>query len=205
VSRIVVDTGPCLNFLSLREGNLLHEVLCPDGATLSIPDVVEEEVRRKSREDARFGPAARVLDGMRRSGKFELLVSDYDDDDLMDIVAEISPRPVSELLRYRAKDVGEIFAISHAVLLRNKGFEVELLLEDNKGRQWAADAGFTSTTSSLRVLARAAQAGLRTKEELQTLFTKMRPLDSRFHGVTWQMTGLADQALYPSQGEPAAS
>lgn len=194
MSRIIVDTGPCLNFLSLREGDLLHDVLCPDGSALLIPDVVADELRNKAGEDNRFAPAARVFDGMKRAGKFEELLSDLDNEALLAEVEKISPRPVSTLRTYRAKDVGEIVAIAHAVLLTRQGHDVELLLEDGNGRQWAADAGFPSTITSRRVLALAARDGRRTLPEMRELYARMRPLDNRF--PRWDQSGLDNPKLY---------
>lgn len=197
MSQYVVDAGPCLNFLSLREGDLLHAVLCESGEALLAPEEVADEIRHKSWDDPkRFGPAVRVFEGMRRTGKIEVLGSASDDEELFEAIRTVTTRPLREVLQYRAKDRGEILAIAHAVLLRGRGHHVQLLLEDGRGRDLASRVGFDKTTSSMRVLALSGRRGLRTRDELQALYARMRPLDARFRSIEWQDTPMADPRLY---------
>lgn len=197
MSRVVVDAGPCLNFLSLVEGDLLHEVLSGDGSALLAPEEVAEEIRRKSLQTpALFGPALRVFDGMRRVGKFRVLESDYDDDDLFAAIESVTDRPIEQLRQYAARDLGEIMAVAHAVVLRDAGHDVALLLEDGGGRLLAADAGFTRPISSMRVLATAARTGRRDMAQMRKLYDRMRPLDGRFRDRPWEQTPLSDPRLY---------
>ena len=48
--RPIIDAGPGLNFLSVNKERLLIAVLGP----LSVPEAVQDEVLRKSRQDDRF-------------------------------------------------------------------------------------------------------------------------------------------------------
>ncbi|GAA3459387.1 hypothetical protein GCM10018963_14000 [Saccharothrix longispora] len=54
--RPIIDAGPGLNFFSVNQERLLIGVL----GRLSAPEAVQDEVLRKSRQDARFRPAATV-------------------------------------------------------------------------------------------------------------------------------------------------
>jgi hypothetical protein len=54
--RPIIDAGPGLNFLSANKERLLIAVLGP----LSVPEAVQDEVLRKSRQDDRFRAAATV-------------------------------------------------------------------------------------------------------------------------------------------------
>jgi hypothetical protein len=48
--RPIIDAGPSLNFLSANKERLLIAVLGP----FSVPEAVQDEVLRKSRQDDRF-------------------------------------------------------------------------------------------------------------------------------------------------------
>lgn len=54
--RTIMDAGPGLNFFSINKERLLFSVL----GALSVPEIVEEEILRKSRRDERFAAAERV-------------------------------------------------------------------------------------------------------------------------------------------------
>ena len=51
--RPIMDAGPGLNFLSLNKERLLFDTVGP----LRVPEKVEEEILRKSRQDRRFSAA----------------------------------------------------------------------------------------------------------------------------------------------------
>lgn len=55
-ARPIIDAGPCLNFLSINKERLLIDILGP----LSAPEIVQDEVLRKSRQDDRFRAAAKT-------------------------------------------------------------------------------------------------------------------------------------------------
>lgn len=52
----IIDAGPGLNFLSIHKQRLLISVL----GRLSAPEIVQEEVFRKSWQDQRFRDAEKV-------------------------------------------------------------------------------------------------------------------------------------------------
>ena len=54
--RPIIDAGPALNFLSINKERLLISVV----GGLSAPEIVENEVLRKARSDARFTQAEAV-------------------------------------------------------------------------------------------------------------------------------------------------
>jgi len=54
--RPIIDAGPGLNFFSINKERLLIGIL----GQLSAPETVQDEVFRKSQQDARFRAAAAV-------------------------------------------------------------------------------------------------------------------------------------------------
>lgn len=203
MSQVILDTGPCLNFFSIREGDLLHTVLSSDGFALRLPEEVADEIHHKSFESPFFAPAVRVFDGMRRAGKLEVIASDLEtDEELIAAVKKVSDKRPSEFLHRRAKDRGETLVIAHAIKLRAAGHTVRLMIDEKPGRRKAAQFGF-DVISTTRVLATAASMNLKTMAEMEALYLRLRPADMSKrpmdHGLPpWASSGLNNPRLYSS-------
>ncbi|MCQ9163609.1 hypothetical protein [Arthrobacter sp. STN4] len=89
------------------------------------------------------------------------------------------------------RDLGEIMAVAHAVVLRRQGREAILLIEDGMGQQLAADNSI-KIIDTVQVLRLAAYMGkIGNRAEMSKLYARMQPLDSALLPVA--QTGLLDK------------
>ena len=51
---VILDTGPCLNFISINQGNLMHAALSLDYDKLLVPREVANEIEDKSKDAGKF-------------------------------------------------------------------------------------------------------------------------------------------------------
>lgn len=130
--RPIMDAGPGINFLSLNKQRLLFSVLGP----LSVPEIVETEIIRKSRHDLRFAAAERVW--KRLPPRLMEVLSDDATDELAAAVHRIAGVPMAQRMR-SGKDLGEIMVIAHAVVAAERGESVIVLIDDGAGRRMAGD------------------------------------------------------------------
>jgi predicted nucleic acid-binding protein len=200
VSLVVLDTGPLLNFLSIGQGNLMHQVLGPRFERVLMPREVVNEIEDKSLEDSRFARANPVLGGMLRQGLFEVLESDADSDmALVTALKFVSRLPPSALLVRRAKDLGETLVVAHAIKLRDEGNTVILVIDDRGGQALAAKHKFRIMTTP-RILATAASEGLVNRADMKKIYERLRPSNGSKpmdDGLPhWQNSGLDDKKLY---------
>ena len=70
--RPIMDAGPGINSFSLNKERLLFGTL----GALAIPEIVEQEILRRARQDQRFSAAQRVM-GRVRPGLLEILSDDF--------------------------------------------------------------------------------------------------------------------------------
>jgi hypothetical protein len=70
--RPIIDAGPGLNFLSIKQERLLISVL----GRLSAPETVRNEVFRKAQQDERFRTAATVWRKLTPGGWIQVLSDD---------------------------------------------------------------------------------------------------------------------------------
>jgi predicted nucleic acid-binding protein len=201
VTSVILDTGPCLNFLAIDQGKLLYRVLGSTNERILVPQEVANEIVDKARESAKFSSAARRFEGLSREPKFEILASNLDDVELIRAMQQVSPRkPPSELLaRRRMKDLGEILVISHAIKLRGEGNTVNLVMDDREGRKLAMKHGFRPIRTT-RIFATAGSMGLLTYSEAKSLYEKLRASDGSTVMDTglphWTDSQLDDRSLY---------
>lgn len=155
----ILDTGPSLNFFSIRKANLLIDVLKSVSGTLAMPEDVVQEVRDKAGEDARFAGSDRALDWALRQGHIVALNSRSGEDLLVDqSVSAILGMPF-ELRPSRAKDLGEMMVVAHARARMVRGERVIALIDDLGGQELARKRQVPFVTT-LHVLRRAARLGL---------------------------------------------
>lgn len=129
--RPIMDAGPGINFFSINRERLLFATL----GSLSIPEEVEQEIRRKARQDRRFAAAESVLSKV--PPRLLTVLSGDVTDSLAVAVHRISGMPVAERRR-SSKDLGEIMVVAHAALAAERGDDVLVLIDDGGGRQLAA-------------------------------------------------------------------
>jgi hypothetical protein len=183
--RPIIDAGPSLNFLSINKERLLIGVLGP----LSVPETVEVEVLRKSREDARFRSAATVW--RKLAPRWLQIISDDETPELAAVVQRITRQPMQERLRH-PKDLGEIMVIAHAVVAAEAGETVTVLIDDGSGARIATTemsrlhrlrsqshaVGSIRLVSTLTVLERAASGKhIPDKATMRDTYQRLRGLD----------------------------
>lgn len=114
MQRPIMDAGPGLNFFSIHRERLLFGTLGP----LSIPEVGESEIRRRSGQDRRFAAAGPV---MRKIPEHLLeILSDDLTPDLIRAVERLGRAPAAERLR-TSRDLGETLVIAHAAVVAEAG------------------------------------------------------------------------------------
>ncbi|WP_081296413.1 hypothetical protein ACSAM2_01085 [Actinomyces oris] len=195
--RPIMDAGPGLNFLSLNKERLLFDTVGP----LRVPEKVEEEILRKSRQDRRFSAAENVW---RRLPErlLQVLSDDSTNEDLSRAVGRISGTSFEQRIRI-SKNLGEVMVISHASVAAESGENVIILIDDSGGRQIAAvearrldrlrlmgkPAGSIRLISTLTVLQKAAgREHIPNKKSMRTLYSRLRQLDDGL--VPIEQTGL---------------
>ena len=128
--RPIIDAGPGLNFLSANKERLLIAVLGP----FSVPEAVQGEVLRKSRQDDRFRAAAAVW--KKLTPRWIEILSDDVTPELATVVQRISGLPMDQRRR-QPKDLGETMVIAHAVVAAESGQSVTILMDDGLGARIA--------------------------------------------------------------------
>lgn len=185
MQRPIMDAGPGLNFFSIHRERRLFGTLGP----LSIPEVVESEIRRRSGQDRRFAAAGAV---MRKIPEHLLeILSDDLTLDLSRAVERLGRAPAAERLR-TSRDLGETLVIAHAAVAAEAGADVIVLIDDGGGRRAAAaearrldrlrsqgaDVGSIRLIGTLTVLERAAGSRhLPYRDDMRDLYNRLRGLD----------------------------
>jgi hypothetical protein len=183
--RPIIDAGPALNFLSIHKERLLIGVL----GRLSAPEIVQDEVFRKSRQDQRFRDAEQVW--RRLTPNWMQILPDDHTAELAAVVHRISGLPMRQRFQ-RSKDLGETMVIAHAVVIAESGADVFVLIDDGAGAKTATmeinrlqrlraqgrAVGTIRLVSTPTVLARAAgTAQLPTKADMREIYARLRGLD----------------------------
>jgi predicted nucleic acid-binding protein len=200
VKPVILDTGPCLNFISIGEGNLMHAALAVDFDKLLVPREVANEIGDKSSEVPKFARADPLFKGLVRDSKIEILESDaHNDMALVKAIKLVSRLPPSALLTKRRKDLGETMVVAHAIKLREAGFEVTLVIDDGGGRGLAKAHGF-AVIGTIRILGLAASKGLVPRAKMKGIYERLRPsngAEPMDDGLPhWHDSGLGHRALY---------
>ncbi|GIH68983.1 MULTISPECIES: PIN domain-containing protein [Sphaerimonospora] len=129
--RPIIDAGPALNFFSINKERLLLATLGP----ISTPETVEQEVLRKAATDPRFYAAERVW--KRLPPRLLQILSDDVTPELAAVVHRLTGLPMIDRTR-KAKDLGEIMVIAHAVVAAESGQAVTVLIDDGYGARLAS-------------------------------------------------------------------
>jgi hypothetical protein len=183
--RPIIDAGPALNFLSINKERLLISVV----GGLSAPEIVESEVLRKARSDARFTQAEAVWKKLV-PGWLEILPDDVTPE-LAAAVQRISGMPMVDRTK-RAQDLGETMVVAHAVVFAEAGADVTVIIDDGDGARIATvesrrlmrrrlqghHVGSLTLVSTLTVLERAAGGEyLLDRAAMRATYEKLRERD----------------------------
>lgn len=183
--RPIIDAGPGLNFLSIHKERLLISVL----GRLSAPEIVQEEVFRKSRQEQRFRDAQKVW--RKLTPDWMLILPDDETPELAAVVHRIGGLPIQERLKH-PKDLGETMVIAHAVVAAEAGDDTTVLIDDGSGARIATAeisrlrrrkasghaVGTVRLVNTMTVLERAAGSKyLPDKAAMRETYTRLRGLD----------------------------
>jgi len=196
--RPIMDAGPGINFFSLNKERLLFSVL----GALSVPEIVEDEILRKARQDERFAAAERVW--KKLPSRLMEVLSDDATDELAAAVHRIAGMPIKQRV-HSNKDLGETMVIAHAVVAAERGENVIVLIDDGGGRSMVAVeqrrlqrlhavngvVGRIDLISTLTVLKKAAgREHLPDKAAMRQFYERLRKLDDGLAPLA--TTGLMD-------------
>lgn len=200
--RPIMDAGPGINFFSVHRERLLFAELGP----IAIPEIVETEIRRKSRQDQRFAAAERALGKIPE--RLLKVLSDDMTEELAKTVHRIAGLPMDQRLR-SSKDLGETMVVAHAVVAAESGAHVKVLIDDGGGRRMAIreaarlkrlgeidpSTGSISLVGTTTVLKSAAgKEYLSDRGVLRDLYKKLRGLDDGLPPL--ESTGLLDLPVW---------
>lgn len=137
---ILLDAGPCLNFLAVNQQGILINLAQSRNLQLATPRRVVQEVTGKAENDPRFSRTSaprtwRILtsDG----GWIRVLEDTLETVEFSDAVTRIAGMPASARVRDRSS-LGEIMVMAHASVLARSGEQVFVLMDDKLGRSQAA-------------------------------------------------------------------
>lgn len=181
-----MDAGPGLNFLSLNQERLLFDAVGP----LRVPERVEEEILRKSRQDRRFSAAESVWRKLP-DRLLQILSDDPTNEKLSRAVERISKMPFQQRIHI-SKNLGEVMVVSHASVAAESGENVIILIDDSDGREMAKfeakrlerfrslgkPVGSIHLISTLTVLQKAAdRKHIPNRTAMKELYSRLRKLD----------------------------
>lgn len=185
-TRPIIDAGPALNFFAINRERLLFSVI----GRISTPETVEREVLSKSRSEARFRAAEAVWRKLKPGNWIEVLSDDVTDG-LAAAVGRISGMPMHQRIR-KARDLGELMVLGHAVVKAESGLSVIVLIDDNAGATLATyeiarlerlriqgrPVGKITLVNTPTILRRAAGgAHIPDRSTMRTIYNRLRSCD----------------------------
>ncbi|MEU2005827.1 hypothetical protein ACH47B_31310 [Rhodococcus sp. NPDC019627] len=200
--RPIIDAGPALNFLAINKERLLIKTVGP----ISTPETVAEEVFRKSRSDSRFGAVEKVW--AKIPPKFLQILSDDITPALNAAVIRISELPMAER-KTKAKDLGEVMVVAHAVVAAETGHDVTVIIDDQAGarvataekqrldrlREAGKPVGSIALVNTVTILQRAAGGEyLPDKGAMRAVYTRLRGCDDGLQPI--ERTPLLSAAMW---------
>jgi|SRR5690625_3468017 len=184
--RVIIDSGPGLNFFSINQERIVTSVL----GRLSAPEAVKREITNKSETDHRFAHALQVLRKMQPN--YLEILSDDSTPELNEIVERISGFRLEERVS-KPKDLGELMVIAHAVVTCEKGKDVIIFIDEGDGTRTAqreaqrlmrlrakgsTQVGSIRLVSTITVLEKAAGGThIQNRATMRELYGRLRGLD----------------------------
>lgn len=131
---VLLDAGPSLNFLAVRQENILIQAAASASLRLAVPARVEREILGVS-QNARFqrSPAEATWRRLRSAGHIDVLDDTLATEPFIDAVTRISGQPAHDRIR-TGKNLGEIMVLAHACVLAQQGHDVYVLIDESDGR-----------------------------------------------------------------------
>lgn len=193
----ILDAGPCINFCAAAKQALLIEVLQRGSNQLHVPDVVDDEVGKRGSNRRDF-PAStvknwRLLTEHDHIGILDSSVAADDADVLSEAVKKLTGTPLAQRLT-ESKDLGEVMVIAHAMVRKDRGEEVYVVIDERWGQKLASKFGMTVIDTAW-ILSSAVQRGLiADRGEMRKTYDALRKYDSGL--VHIDQTALLKNALW---------
>lgn len=132
---VLLDAGPCLNFLAVSQQNILIQAAAAADLQIMAPERVDHEVADLARLDNRFARtgAGKTWATLKASGRVQVLSDTLATQELTDAVTRISGKPAADRMRQR-KSLGEIMVLAHASVFAQAGQDVFVLIDESDGR-----------------------------------------------------------------------
>lgn len=137
----ILDAGPCITFCAAAKHSLLIDVLQRGSNELHVPDVVNDEVSNRGSNSRIFPPSTvpnwEWLVKQNGIGILDSSVSAEDAEELSAAVKKLSGTPLAERLM-ESKDLGELMVIAHAMVRRDRGEQVFVVIDEYRAQRLAA-------------------------------------------------------------------
>lgn len=134
---ILLDAGPCLNFLAVSQQNILIKAAASHDLQIAAPERIDREVQGMAR-DPRFRRTG--VQGtwatLKASGRVRILDDTLTTREFTDAVSRIAGMPAEQRVR-EGKSLGEIMVLAHASLYAQRGHHVFVLIDESDGRRRA--------------------------------------------------------------------
>lgn len=145
---ILLDAGPCLNFLAVGQQNVLIQVAESQKLQLTAPARVDTEIIGMSNSERFKSTGVRsTWNRLKSSRRVEILPDELTTRQFTDAVTRISGMPARDRVR-STKSLGEIMVLAHASVFVQQGHDVFVLIDEGDGRrrasreaQWLRDNG----------------------------------------------------------------
>lgn len=199
----ILDAGPCITFCAASKQNLLIEVLQRGSNQLHVPDVVDDEVGKRGSNRRDFPPATvnnwRLLTEHDYIGILDSSTSSEDAEALSDAVKKLSGTPLAERLT-QSRDLGEILVIAHAMVRKDRGEDVFVIIDEHRGQKLASRFGI-KVIDTAWILSSAVKRGLiADRGEMRKTYEVLRQYDAGL--VHIDQTSLLKNALWAQKPRP---
>ncbi|MBG0738890.1 hypothetical protein IV500_05570 [Paeniglutamicibacter antarcticus] len=202
----ILDAGPCITFCAAAKQSLLVEVLQRGSNQIRVPDVVNDEVSNRGSNRRDFPPIT-VLNWawLVEHDRIEVVdssVSSEDAEALSVAVKKLTGTPLAERLT-ESQDLGEILVIAHAMVRKDRGEVVFVVIDEWRGQQLASKFGI-KVIDTAWILSSAVVRGLiADRGEMKKTYDALRKYDSGL--VHIDQTALLKPALWAQKPKSKAA
>ncbi|MHA7295217.1 PIN domain-containing protein [Arthrobacter sp. HLT1-21] len=177
----ILDAGPCITFCAASKQRLLIDVLQSASSKLYVPDVVDDEVAKRGSNRRDF-PLTTVKNWqlLTEHDHVGILDSRLDADNakaLSIAVKKLTGMPLAQRLT-ESSDLGEIMVIAHAMVRKERGESVLVVIDEHRGQRLASKFGIKVIDTAL-ILSKAIVLGLITdRGDMRKTYDALRKYDS---------------------------
>lgn len=134
---IILDAGPCLNFLAVGQQNVLIQWAGVSQSLLAAPERVDQEVQGKAKSPRFQGTGvANSWNRMTTAGRIKVLEDDVGSGALLEAIERISDQPWQQRMN-RRESLGEVLVLAHASGFAQGGQTVFVLIDDGDAQKLA--------------------------------------------------------------------